>query len=421
MTLHATDANTKLTSTVNKKTRGQFYTTNSTYILSGFPAPPNDVARIVEPFAGKGDLIDWIKSSLNNADGKPSGKPSGKPNCKTKGSCKSKPTPSSMPVIEAYDIDPKRTGIQKRDTLATPPDYSDAWVITNPPYLARNKSAKDKKGAYDQYEMNDLYKCFIMSVVAAVPPCRGGIFIVPAGFFFSPRAMDARCRGEFMSKYRITKVRYFEEAVFDDTATTIVAFSFESAAAHPPPLTEQLVEWELMPSGVRKTFSVCAANEWIIGGDIYNLDLGGDAAAPAIPLSVCRHVEGHALRANEQQTNITLNALDSGIAGGGRICLTYKKDHVYPAKDSSRTYATFRVSGLAAPPLDETEQMQLCDEFNELLEKKRAESWSLFLPQFRESKEYARKRIPFELAYRIFMHLLVHRILVQRPNKLTPT
>jgi hypothetical protein len=41
------------------------------------------------------------------------------------------------------------------------------------------------------------------------------------------------------------------------------------------------------------------------------------------------------------------------------------------------------------------------------LEKKREETWSLFLPQFRESKEYAMKRIPFELAYKILSHLLL--------------
>lgn len=404
---------TSTSTSTNKKSRGQFYTTHSAYILDGFPAPPSDVMRIVEPFAGKGDLMDWIKiNSSNSSNSANETILAGK----SKGKSKSNSATSTVvlgPVIEAYDIEPKRAGIQKRDTLANPPDYSDAWIITNPPYLARNKSAKDNKDVYDLYEMNDLYKCFIMSVVNQRQTCRGGIFIIPAGFFFSPRAMDARCRGEFMSKYRITKVRYFEEAVFDDTATTIVAFSFERLSALS---AEQNVEWELMPSGVRKTFSMSAANDWIIGGDIYNLDLdlgpgGADTAAPVA--SVRRHVEGQALRTNEEQTNITLNALDSGTAGGSRICLTYKKDHVYPAKESSRTYATFRVSGLAAP-LDEAEQMQLCDEFNELLEKKRAETWSLFLPQFRESKEYARKRIPFELAYRIFMHLLVHRILVQR-------
>ena len=87
----------------------------------------------------------------------------------------------------------------------------------------------------------------------------------------------------------------------------------------------------------------------------------------------------------------------------GRICLEYKEGYVYPAKECSRTYATLCVQGKTLSPED---QKKICDEFNTLVEKKRTETWSLFLPQYRESKEYARKRIPFELAYTIVLHLI---------------
>jgi len=347
--------------TENKKNRGQFYTTNSSYILDGFPLPPSDIRCIIEPFAGKGDLIEWVKQS----------------------GCASE--------IEAYDIEPKGKNIKKRDTLTNPPDYNNTWIITNPPYLARNKS--EKKDIYELYDTNDLYKCFITSIVKQ-NNCRGGILIIPAGFFFSPRDIDVRCRDAFMKKYKITKVKYFEESVFDDTTTTIVAFSFEKANID---LQEQNVEWLMMPSNVQKEFNMSCSNDWIIGGDIYNL-------SNPEKISVRRYVEGHKLRENEQQLNITLNALDSGTKEG-RISLTYKKDYIYPAKECSRTYATFRITGKT---LTESEQIQICKDFNEFFEQKRKDTWSLFLPQFRESKEYARKRIPFELAYRIFLHI-IHR------------
>lgn len=354
----------------NKKERGQFYTTNANYILDGFAWPPPEGVRcIIEPFAGKGDLIAWVKA---------------------------KDSTLSLPM-EAYDIEPKSPEIQQRDTLRNPPNYENAWIITNPPYLARNK-CKDKE-LYSRYNTNDLYKCFISSVVQQ-PNCRGGIFIVPAGFFFSPREMDVCCRGEFMKKYRITRVNYFEESVFEDTSTTIAAFSFESVSSPESlSLTSQNVLWTTYPSKVQKTFLMSAANHWIIGGDIYNLPIPEG-------ISIRRHVEGHPLKETEQQTFMTLNALDSGKQDG-RICLTYKKDVVYPAKDCSRTYATLRLSGKR---LSEDEQIQLCQLFNEFLEQKRSETWGLFLPQFRESKEYARKRIPFELAYRIVLHLIHNRL-----------
>ena len=320
------------------------------------------VKNIIEPFAGQGDLIEWVKKQC--------------PDIK----------------IEAYDIDPKKEGIQKRDTLVNPPDYKDSWIITNPPYLARNKSSK--KDIYDLYKTNDLYKCFITNV-SNQNNCKGGIFIIPAGFFFSARDIDIKCRNDFMSKFKVTKVKYFEETVFDDTTTTIVAFSFEKSSTV---LQEQNVEWVTMPSKSIKVFNMSSKNDWIIGGDIYNIPI-------AEGIKIRRHVVGQKLRNDEQQTHITLNALDSG-SKEGRICLTYKKDYIYPAKECSRTFATLRISGRK---LSEEEQIDLCKRFNEFIENKRCETWSLFLPQFRESKEYARKRIPFELAYRIVSHLLISK------------
>jgi hypothetical protein len=343
----------------NKKNKGQFYTTNCSYILDGLSIPTN-IEHIIEPFAGKGDLLDWLKES----------------NTKAK--------------IEAYDIEPKRDDIIQKDTLNNPPNYKDTWIITNPPYLARNKS--DNKELFDKYNTNDLYKCFISSVVLQ-NNCKGGIFIIPAGFFLSPRDIDVRCRHNFMSKYKITNVRYFEESVFDDTPTTIVAFSFEKSDKE---LTEQNVEWILLPFGEKKIFHMSSENDWIIGGDIYNLPIDDS-------IKIRRHVDGHPLKEDEQQTFMTLNALDSGTKDG-RICLEYKKDYIYPAKDTSRTYATLRIIGKT---LTDEEQINLCKEFNKFVEEKREKTHSMFLPQFRESKEYARKRIPFELAYRIIQHLIM--------------
>ncbi len=342
-----------------KKMKGQFYTVNSSYILDGLSMPPKSARCIIEPFAGKGDLLTWLVKNNN-----------------------------TLP-IELYDIDPKKEGVIQRDTLIDPPNYKDSWILTNPPYLARNKC--DKKEIFDKYDTNDLYKCFITSLTQQ-EQCAGGIFIIPAGFFLSPRDVDVRCRNDFLSKYKLLKVKYFEETVFPDTTTTVVAFSFEKSAV---PLKEQSVEWVSLPSGDKRIFKMSKEDDWIIGGDIYKLSV-------PTGIKVRRHVEGQKLKEGEQRTSITLSALDSGTKHG-RICLEYKEGYVYPAKECSRTYATLCIQGKT---LSSEEQKKICLEFNTLLEKKRSETWSLFLPQFRESKEYARKRIPFELAYTIVLHLL---------------
>jgi hypothetical protein len=344
-------------STKDKKTKGQFYTTKAAYILEGMAVPPDSI-RCVEPFAGKGDLLGWLKEKGYKG------------------------------TIDAFDIDPKSEGTHVRDTLKNPPDYTNAWILTNPPYLARNKC--NDKEIYDKYNTNDLYKCFMTSV--SNQDVYGGLLIIPSGFFFSPRDIDVRCRNEFMKKYKIMKVKFFEETVFEDTSTTVVVVAFERANTI---LQEQDVPWEVYPSRFQNIFHVSSKYDWIIGGEIYSLPV-------PTTITVRRHVEGQPLKTGEQQTNITLQALDSG-AKDGKICLTYDKNYIYPAKDCSRAYATIRITGKY---LSEEEQIDLCRRFNEFLEAKRQETYSLFLPQFRESKEYARKRIPFELAYRILLHLL---------------
>lgn len=343
----------------SKKDLGQFYTTKCHYILKDLQGPPDDCKVIIEPFAGKGDLIDYIKVAGY----------------------------TYIP-IQAYDLDPKRDFIIERDTLVDPPDYTNAWVLTNPPYLARNKSKN--KEIFDLYKTNDLYKCFLSNLIQS--DCRGGIIIIPAGFFLSPRNVDSCLRNRFMEKYRILKINYFEESVFDDTSTTVVAIAFERNSVS---TDVQNVEWVIYPSGQSKTFEMKRTDSWIVGGDIYSLQQPSN-------ISIQRHVEGNDLKQNQQQTCMTLHALDSGKADG-KIKLEYRKDYIYPAKDCSRTYATLRITGAI---LSQQQQIELCKQFNDYIETKRTQTHSLFLPQYRESKEYARKRIPFDLAYKILLHLI---------------
>lgn len=328
-----------------KKERGQFYTKNSFYILDGIERPSGPV---VEPFAGEGDLIEWL------------GRPA-----------------------EAYDIDPKKPGTIRQDTLINPPDYTGRWVLTNPPYLARNHT--EVKTLFNKYDTNDLYKCFIWSLCLG-SPAEGGIVIIPAGFFLSPRTVDAKCRNAFMSRYKVLKVKYFEEPVFDDTTTTVVVVVFERSSL---PISEQNIEWVRMPRGDSKVFTVKANDNWIIGGSVYRLK-----GPPGVKIR--RYVESTELRPREQLTNLWLCALD----GTDRIRLEFREGNPYPGKDTSRTWATLTIEGRNLSILEQKRSVKL---FNDFLEQKRSETWSLFLPQYRE---YDRKRIPFDLAYSMFGSIL---------------
>jgi len=174
---------------MSKKQLGQFYTTNYEYILSNMKIP-NNVKTIVEPFVGNGDLLKFIK----------------KTNYK----------------LEIYDIDPKITDTIKRDTLKNPPDYTDKFILTNPPYLARNKSKE--KDIYEKYKCDDLYKCFITNIISNI--CQGGIIIIPLNFISSIRKAVIELRKNFLQKYSVKIINIFEEQVFDDTRYTVCSIYF---------------------------------------------------------------------------------------------------------------------------------------------------------------------------------------------------
>jgi len=334
---------------------GQFYTVRADEIMSGLPLPPSS-AKVIEPFAGTGCLVDWLRKNGHSGP------------------------------IEALDIDPKRDDIAQQDTLLAPPNYHDKWVVSNPPYLARNKCVD--KTLYDLYQTNDLYKCAIISMVNG--NCAGGILIVPAALFTS---VDNTCRDALLQHYHIPIVRFFEMQVFPDTPTTVVAFYFSRSNV---PLTEQHINWHRLPKNDQRIITHQQAYKWIAGGEINHLPVGD--------VKVLRFIKNEGVPEGSRLTHLHLQALDNGRKN--RIQLTYKpKDPPYPGIMSSRSFATLCLRGLKAP-LTEEQERQLASEFNQLLNGYREKNWSMFLPNFRESKEHARRRIPFRMAYRIVSHIL---------------
>lgn len=337
-----------------KQQLGQFMTTNYEYILQNMHIPEN-VKTIVEPFCGNGDLLKFINDDSID--------------------------------IETYDIDPQIEGTIERDTLKNPPSYTDKFVLTNPPYLARNKS-KDKK-IFDQYGTNDLYKCFILSIIHDQP--NGGIMIIPLNFLCSIRSADIDLRRLFLQKFRIMYVNIFEQKVFNDTSYTVCTIQFQKIDTY----ESHMIPISIYPSKKQINVELTEQNQYMIGGEMYNL--------PVNPkVSITRLTKSNK---NLIHTNILVKCIDDNHAN--QIKLEYVgDDRIYideTSNQSARTYATLVID----PPLSEIEQRNLVDRFNEYLYEKRQMYHSLFLTNYRESKDIARKRISFSLVYSICGYLLL--------------
>lgn len=342
-----------------KQKLGQFYTTNYSYILQGLTIPEN-IQTIIEPFAGNGDLLEFIK----------------------------KQTHIKQPTLECYDIDPKQDYIIKRDTISNPPDYKNKYLLTNPPYLARNKS--DEKALFDKYDVNDLYKCLIKELTIQ-KECLGGIIIIPLNFWSSIRFGDIELRKAFLAVYSITRLNVFEEQVFDDTTYTTCAFQFIPKTDPTKPNNLNIF---IYPANINITAILNDDNDYLVGGDIYNLKTKNKY----------KITRATTLNQEKLNTNILVKCIDDNKDNqiGLSIVAPEARYIDNTPNQSSRTYATL----IIIPAIDENKQKQLVEKFNSYLETHRKKYHSLFLTNYRESKDIARKRISFDLVYRIVEYIL---------------
>jgi hypothetical protein len=151
----------------NKKSLGQFFTTNSSYILQDleqFIVGKN----VIDPFAGNQDLINWAKQN----------------NCN---SC------------HGFDIDTNlvdNINVFFNDSINNQQQYQ--FVCTNPPYLNKNKASQlIKEKFFFKQDFTDLYQVAINAILS----CQEGILIVPLNFLSASNS--TKIRTIFFDKFAI--------------------------------------------------------------------------------------------------------------------------------------------------------------------------------------------------------------------------
>lgn len=317
---------------------GQFYTTNYSLILQNLQIP-EDISLIIEPFCGQGHLLQHIPMD-------------------------------HQAEIVCYDIDPKTENTIRRDVLLNPPDMTNGWIITNPPFLARNKNSQ--KEIYDKYDTNDLYKAFLKILIQQ--DCQGGILILPINFICSVRKSDVGILKDFTNKYCITQLNIFEFQVFDDTTYNVCSFLFSRGKT-------EMIDGHIYSS--KDTFSNLTIS-LPIGREVYSLSYSR--------YKVSRLTNDCALNS----TNIFLQAYDTHHEHNIHLRIDKTK---YIGKSTSRMFATLCIE----PYIDENIQDMVVERFNERLKEYRKKYHSLFLTNYRD---HNRKRVSFDLVYRIVSNIL---------------
>lgn len=309
------------------------YTTESAMICGNLVDYIPQNAQLIEPFVGGEDLVQLFPNH----------------------------------TWETYDIDPATNAQYHQDTLITPPNYSGKWVITNPPFLAKNKASN--KVIFDKYNVDDLYKAFLISILE----CEGGIAIVPTNFLSDERTADVRRK--FFNRFEILELNVFTVPVFKTTTYSVCSFAFKRAQLE----SKRIIKCNVLPDN--RTYNITLFEN-------YGYRLGGD---------IVSNIENHKnyfgrLTATTSTTkfitNIKLYGLDTR---NERIHVTFEDPYVGKATD--RVYATF-VCDMEIP---EEIQKKMVEVFNEKFEQFRLDTFDLALTNYRD---YNRKRVGFDFAYR---------------------
>lgn len=306
------------------------YTTKAQEICSNLIKYIPNEAQLIEPFVGDGDLLPLFPSH----------------------------------GWECYDIEDKLNSM-RQDTLLNPPSYKGKWVITNPPYLAKNK-AKDKS-IFNKYSTDDLYKAAILSLL----DCEGGILIIPTNFITDENTKPIR--EKFFSQFQILEMNIFTRPVFTTTTYSVCSFAFKRGNNQP-------FKVNIQPNGNQVELGLKKEYGYRVAGDFYN------------SLEKVDVIFGRLVGNNSEDyiTNIRLYALDTREK---RIRVEYDTKP-YCGKTTDRVYATLTCKH----QLSKEQELFLIREFNKQLEDFRQNYNDLSMTNYRD---YNRKRIGFTFAYQL--------------------
>lgn len=135
-------------------------------------------------------------------------------------------------------------------------------------------------------------------------------------------------------------------------------------------------------------------NNYIIGGHIYNIPVKNNYKIYRLTSK----------NKNKKHSNIMIKCIDDNrkkqiqfmLVDNESIYIDETPNHV------ARTFATMIIEPFVSLEV----QKKIVERGNKILNEHREKYHSLFLTNYRESKDIARKRISFDLAYRIIEHVL---------------
>ena len=350
----------------DKKKYSQFYSKNTKELFNNiidlFLNDYNKNISIIEPCCGEGDIIKFLKTkNINN--------------------------------FELYDIKPKYENTQKLDTILNQIDLNNKYIITNPPYTAKNKLTKEQKNLYKDYlnDIDDLYQIYIKQIINS--NVISGILILPINFLFSN---NNKIRKEFILKYQIVFCNLFEKQIFSDTTSAICIFYFKIRNKQNNNLNDFIFKSNLIRKNEIKEIIIELSNKnnYYYGYEVYKKIYEDYVILSRYDKEIN----------NEQYlTHIKIYTLDPNM----------KTIYDNEPKINLLTDRSF-INIVSSLELNEYEEKYIIKKFNEILLYYRNKYNSLFMSSYRE---FSRKRLSFNLIY-IWLENIINELFEIKYNNI---
>jgi len=370
-----------------KRLNGQFFTTNPDYILEGFSRYIKG-KDATDPFAGNKDLIFWAKKH-------------------------------GVRKIQGFDIDIEYIDdkvVFRNDSINCIKKYK--FVLTNPPYLHKNKATKEVKRRFfngKNSEFEDLYQVSTNAILNSDE----GILVVPLNFLSAENSK--KIRDIFFNKFQIISLNIFKEKVFNDTTYNVVSFYYKKAKKQND---KNIIDATIFPDNKRVKIVLHREHHWKLGGHFFTL-----VHSTKNLLGVYRLTEKHLIEGSKELKlaynnikNIRSYNLDASVTkilknniiflraidskNGKKIQLEDIRNYGVcglVGKNTSRNMAHL----LFKENVDIDTQKKLILYFNEELIQNREKYFSLFLTNFRDNN---RKRISFDFTYRFINYIYINKL-----------
>lgn len=352
--------------TMSKKDLGAFYSTNINEMMEGifddFIIFYDKEKIIYEPCCGNGDIVKFlIDNSIKENK------------------------------ILCYDIiNLSFNQTTQRDTILNPLNFKDSYVITNPPFLGKNKMTKEMKNKYKDLEnCQDLYETYIIQLINS--DCIGGILILPSNFLFS---YNNNIRKQFIKAFEIKKLKIYEKQIFNDTTSSVIIFDFINRKhRHKDNFT---IDTFLITEKTTEHFDIEISenNNYTYGYELYKEKYKSD-------FKILRYIK--------EKNDYCLSCIEVKTIDPKIEALYVSEPQINKITDRSKINFLFNYK------FKENEEKYIIKSFNEKIKKYRKKYHSLFMSSFRE---FNRKRISFDLVYTILKNIINNMIYYFETSKI---